>query len=257
MARSSRKMVFTEEPVDSIDELLAAATPTPGQAPRPSKQPPPPPLEPNHRDDPLPYDPPGDHQHPHPDPLKNPANNIGEGDDSDVANPDVPGSTPRHPHPKPEELGDPTPDPDPADPSREKGELERERESIHRAQRPNIQLDEPVFIHHGEVMPKNARYEARITILDAFHYPGNLKGAPEWVDRNWVGYGDDDPLRGITAGPCLRVPKHNVHEDVVLARIGDYVTRQEVRLAPNVPGDIRVEVWAREQFEKMFLPVIQ
>jgi hypothetical protein len=270
---TARKMVFTEEPQDDLLDILTGATPNPTPAVPPGTNPPPghpdhhpprnpPPETPNPRprpDDPIPYEP-GPVDQP-PDQAAAGPRNIGEGDDSDVANPDVPGSTPRHPHPKPED-GDPTPDPDPDNPDVEEGE-----EDIPPGETVGTPLAEAASLDGagsrpaaavpltGEIMPRNARYEARITILDAFHYPGSLRDAPDWVDRNWVGYGDDDPMRGIVAGPCLRVPTFNRMGDVVLARVGDYVTRQEVRLAPGVPGDIRVEVWAKEQFEKMFLPV--
>jgi hypothetical protein len=80
-----------------------------------------------------------------------------------------------------------------------------------------------------------------------------MRDAPDWIDRNWAGWGDFDPMRGLEAGPCLRVPTHNGTGDVVLARIGDYVTRQEVKLTGQL-SDIRIEVWARDQFEKLFIP---
>lgn len=100
--------------------------------------------------------------------------------------------------------------------------------------------------------PEAVHYEARIQILDAFQYPGALKGAPEWVDRNWIGYADEDPLRQIEAGPCLRVP---VQSGVTgICRIGDYVCRQSVTLFPGEPPEIRLEVWPRETFIKMFVP---
>lgn len=98
------------------------------------------------------------------------------------------------------------------------------------------------------------RYESRIQILDAFQYPGSLVSAPAWVDRNWIGWANDqDDLRGIEPGPCLRVPL--ISGLVGICRIGDYVARQETRLVVDQPGEIRVEVWPQEQFAKMFLPV--
>lgn len=100
--------------------------------------------------------------------------------------------------------------------------------------------------------PQAIRYEARIQILDAYQYPGGLTGAPDWVDRNWVGYADPDELRQIPAGPCLRVPLPVGL--IAICRIGDYVCRQSVLLAPGLPADVRLEVWQREQFEKMFVP---
>lgn len=97
------------------------------------------------------------------------------------------------------------------------------------------------------------RYESRIQILDAYQYRGIVTDAPDWVDRNWIAYGDPDDLRGIPAGPCLRVPLTSGL--FVLCRVGDYVCQQEVRVAPDVPGDVRVEVWAKEAFQKNFMPV--
>jgi hypothetical protein len=106
----------------------------------------------------------------------------------------------------------------------------------------------------GEIVHDPVRYTSRITILDAWQYPGRLESAPAWVDRNWAGWGDFDPLRGIEPGPCLRVPLHYDQGQVALCRIGDFVARQEVAIADGV-ADVRVEVWPRESFEKMFVPV--
>lgn len=97
------------------------------------------------------------------------------------------------------------------------------------------------------------RYEGRIRILDAYQYLGNLSNAPEWVDRNWIAWGDYDPLRAIEPGPALRVPLPS--GQFAICRLGDYVTRQEVRLTPDQEGDVRTEVWARDDFRKNFLPV--
>jgi hypothetical protein len=100
----------------------------------------------------------------------------------------------------------------------------------------------------------NVRYEARIQILDAFQYPGGLRDAPGWIDRSWIGYAsDEDQLRDIPAGPCLRVPVPS--GDIAICRIGDFVAKQEIRMAPDLPGDIKIEVWPKEQFFKLFMPV--
>ena len=102
--------------------------------------------------------------------------------------------------------------------------------------------------------PGNVRYESRIRVLEAYQYPGNLKGAPEWVDRNWVGYNPDfDPLRNIEPGPALRVPTRG-GDEMAWCRPGDYVVRQEVTLVHGIEPDIVIEVWARESFEKNFIP---
>jgi hypothetical protein len=102
----------------------------------------------------------------------------------------------------------------------------------------------------------HVRYESRITIVDAFQYPGSFAGAPDWIDRNWLGFADDDPLRGIPAGPCLRVPSPADPNEVVLARVGDYVARQSVLLAEGQMPELRIEVWSREQFQKLFIPTV-
>jgi hypothetical protein len=107
---------------------------------------------------------------------------------------------------------------------------------------------------HPASPTSNLRYESRIQILDAFQYPGSLKDAPAWIDRNWVAYATDfDEVRGIEPGPCLKVPLSSGH--VGVCRAGDFVCRQSVTLATGLPVDIRIEVWDRSQFEKLFVPV--
>ena len=187
---------------------------------------------------------------------------IGEGDDDDVANPDVPGSTPRHPHPKPEEEGDPTPRPKRDDPDEEEdpdfdedGDPDNENgdDEDREPYAPDPSEDNrPAAGLHGELL-RNVRYEGRIKIVDAWQYNGNLKAAPDYVDRNWVAWGDWDPVREIEPGPALRVP--SADGGAVMCRPGDYVVTQEVRLVADSPGDLKVEVWSRDQFEKLFLPV--
>lgn len=82
-----------------------------------------------------------------------------------------------------------------------------------------------------------------------------MTSAPVWVDRNWVAWADEDQLRQIPAGPALRVPTYYASTgEHVLCRIGDYVARQEVKLIASEPGEIKLEVWAKEQFERIFLP---
>lgn len=108
----------------------------------------------------------------------------------------------------------------------------------------------------GEILPTSRRYESRITIIDAYQYPGNVAAAPQWVDRNWVAWADEDMLRQIPAGPALRVPTYYASSgEHVICRVGDYVARQEVRLLAGEPGEIKLEVWAKEQFERIFLPI--
>jgi hypothetical protein len=98
------------------------------------------------------------------------------------------------------------------------------------------------------------RYEGRIRVLEAFQYLGRLDSAPAWVDRNWLAHGDVDDLRKIPAGPMLRVPVPNT-PNFALCRIGDYVCQQEIVLDVGVPSAVRVEVWAKDDFQKNFMAV--
>jgi hypothetical protein len=133
-------------------------------------------------------------------------------------------------------------DPDADDPIQAHNDLRR---SLYTNQRKQV--------IHGEVIDRpSLRYEGRITIVDAWQYPGGLQQAPQWIDRNWVGFGDYDEMRDIPPGPCLRVP--NAAGDVVLCRIGDYVAQQEVKIDDSL-SDLRIEVWAKEQFERLFIPL--
>ena len=104
---------------------------------------------------------------------------------------------------------------------------------------------------NGEILPNQLRYESRITIVDAWQYPGSLRDAPNWVDRNWAAYSDFDPVRAIEPGPCLRIPM--LTGETAVARIGDYVVTQEVRY-DEFSSDLRIEVWPQTQFEKLFMP---
>lgn len=101
-------------------------------------------------------------------------------------------------------------------------------------------------------VPSSVGFESRIQIYQAWRYPGTLVSAPEWIDRNWVGWGEFDPIRNIEPGPALRIP---TRIGVTLARIGDYVTQQSTRLTVDDPGEPEIEVWSSDQFQKLFLPV--
>lgn len=94
-------------------------------------------------------------------------------------------------------------------------------------------------------------YESRIRILDAWQYSGQVAGAPDWIDRNWIGWADEDPVRRMEASPCLRVPLGNAS---VLCRPGDYVVRQST-LFDNGLERLEIEVWERAQFQRLFLAV--
>lgn len=147
--------------------------------------------------------------------------------------------------------------PMPSDPSNVSTSVDTGRSGVE-ARKPPLVLDGELLPPGGHSPPAgggNVRYESRIRVLEAFQYRGTMKDAPDWVDRNWAGYGDWDPLRNIPAGPALRVPdRHGGDGAVVLARPGDYVVRQEIVLAHGIPPDVAIEVWAKETFEKTFIP---
>jgi len=108
-----------------------------------------------------------------------------------------------------------------------------------------------------EFLPPGQRWETRIEVIEAYQYPGNLATAPEWIDRSWIGYADPDIVRGIPAGPCLRVPTFGPGDAsgalAVEVRVGDYVVQQEVKFPDRAPV-VKLEVWMREHFEAYFMP---
>jgi len=119
--------------------------------------------------------------------------------------------------------------------------------------------DDPTIVEplDGDIDPppkhSYTAYESRIRILEAWQYPARIPpDAPGWVDRNWISWSEYDEVRGIEAGPCLRVPLAS--GEVAVCRKGDYVCRQEVLMLADFPGDVRVEVWPCAQFEKLFMP---
>jgi len=102
--------------------------------------------------------------------------------------------------------------------------------------------------------PDATRYVSRIEILEAWQYPGGLANAPDWIDRNWTAYSTDvDPLRNIAPGPCLKIPLATDPSSRALCRVGDYVALQQVQIDSGF-ADTRIEVWARENFQKLFMP---
>jgi len=136
------------------------------------------------------------------------------------------------------------PDKDPPDPDEDPARLPDDLPTDHEPRDPG----------HPDPAPAHFRYESRIVIVDAWQYPGHLKDAPDWVDRNWAAYFDSwDPIRKLEPGPALRVPSSLGQERI--CRAGDYVAQQEVRLATGVPPEIRLEVWEKEQFQRLFIPV--
>ncbi len=120
------------------------------------------------------------------------------------------------------------------------------------AQAANTPRDIPL---QGDILTgDHVTYESRIRVLDAWQYPGSIpKTAPAYVDRNWAAWAEWDPVRRIEPGPSLRVP---VAGDVtVMCRVGDYVVRQEIQMGDGMPSEVKVEVWSRQDFERIFIHV--
>lgn len=170
-----------------------------------------------------------------------------------------PGDSPPPPPPPPGEIPLDTPsNPHPDSDDDDVAAINATRKRIYEAQRRRAGMppaDERALTPaDADFLPPSdaVRYEARIQIIDAWRYPGSLSGAPDWIDRNWAGYGDDDVLRSIPSGPCLRVPSHSDPREVVLARVGDFVCRQSVAL-DNDAFEMRTDVWTAEQFMKIWI----
>jgi len=106
----------------------------------------------------------------------------------------------------------------------------------------------------GQIPPRPLnvkRYVNRIQIVEAWQYRGTLRDAPDFIDRSWAAW-DDTNAEGITPGPALRVP--NGRDEPRLCRGGDYVVRQQITLIEGFTPDEVVEVWRREEFERLFMP---
>jgi hypothetical protein len=98
-------------------------------------------------------------------------------------------------------------------------------------------------------------YEHRIRVVEVFHYAGSLRDAPGWISRDWIAYGDYDEKRKLPAGPALLVPTPRTPTGTTLCRNGDYVVKQEVLLARGLDPDEQIEVWEKDAFERLFIPV--
>lgn len=123
------------------------------------------------------------------------------------------------------------------------------------------QLDDAALPEGPHPFPDPAlvRYESRIRVVEAWQYHGTLTTAPPWIDRSWAAWGEFDQERKINPGPALRVPITSGHDPSTgsgekMARVDDYVVRQEVTLALGVAPDAQIDVWRKEEFEKFFLP---
>lgn len=116
------------------------------------------------------------------------------------------------------------------------------------------------------VTPAPVTYRSRISVVEAWQYPGSLSAAPPWVDRAWASWADADQLTGALAGPGLRVPIPSSlsqsnripvtpgTEPEKMARVGDYLVKQRIALLDDLDGDEVIDVWPKEEFEKLFMP---
>ena len=104
--------------------------------------------------------------------------------------------------------------------------------------------------------PGLKRYRSRIRVVEAWQYLGSLRDAPEFVSRDWVSYAAYDPVKNIEPGPALRVPTSGAQVEK-LARSGDYIVRQEITLVDGLDAEEQVDVWSREEFERLFIPTLQ
>lgn len=256
MARTTRRIIIADTP-EELDALTAQAAQDASQAraaaniPRPPARPPvepgpapgtpnPPVITPT---PPTPNDPEtGDD-----DPIDPDGDGIIDDDDPDTVRAPTklpPAGNP----PEPVHAGSPAP----AQKSFSGADGDDLRRSLYTEQRHREPLRNPIL--EGQVLGHPLqKYESRITVVEAWQYAGQLGSAPDFVDKNWLGYAQDDTLRQIPAGPCLRVPTGT--GDEVVCRIGDYIVQQEVKIDSNI-SDLRIEVWAKEHFQKMFLPTM-
>lgn len=100
---------------------------------------------------------------------------------------------------------------------------------------------------------KKVRYEGRVRVIEAWRFDGVIHNAPEYVDRNWLAYGGYDDERKIQPGPMIQMPmdpQGRTHKD---CRIGDYIVRQEIKLNLDRPPEEKIEVWPRDEFERVFI----
>lgn len=163
-----------------------------------------------------------------------------------------------HQHSDPHEHPEPANEPPPSEPAKELDDPD-EDDQPDEPDEDEPDEDEPDEDEPDEdplhADPPNlvARYESRIVIVDAWQYPGSLTGKPDFVDANWIAWGEYDDITKAPAGPALRVPTQGLQAEK-MARKGDYIVRQTVTLAHSLPPDTQVDVWPQKDFEKLFIP---
>ncbi len=94
----------------------------------------------------------------------------------------------------------------------------------------------------------NRKYIHRITIADAYQFDGRVQTAPPWIDRNWLSF-DDKAMDETGVGIVLDVPL------IGICRRGDYVVQQSVIMDETGYAVDRLAVYAKDDFERIFLAV--
>ena len=108
--------------------------------------------------------------------------------------------------------------------------------------------------------PPTVTYRSRISVVEAWRYPGQLANAPSFIDRAWTAWADGD-LYGRPSGPALRIPvTRSISgpppiDGFKLCRMGDYVVRQNVTLVDGLDPEEQLDVWPKDDFERLFMPV--
>jgi hypothetical protein len=97
--------------------------------------------------------------------------------------------------------------------------------------------------------PGVVSYVQRVTVTEAYQFNGRVQSAPEFVDRNWLSF-DEVSKEETGVGIVLELP------GIGICRIGDYIVRQSVLMDDTGYSIDRVAVYSKDNFEKMFLPVV-
>lgn len=101
---------------------------------------------------------------------------------------------------------------------------------------------------HG-VLVAPQKYVQRVTVTEAYQFTGRVQAAPPWIDRNWLSF-DEASKDETGVGIVLEVPGTGI------CRIGDYIVQQKVMMDQQGYSMDRIAVYSRDDFEKMFLPVV-
>jgi hypothetical protein len=235
MPRQSRPKVFLSDEAVLPDDVLPSRLATPEVAGDPDEEQPYNPIpkrpgegpDPSRRDEPNPDEP--DEDDPNPDDV--------DGDEEDAENtpvPDAPATEqPANPPQSPAGSTAPTP--------------------------PRLGSGYSAPVSASSASP-TVTYRSRISVVEAWRYPGQLANAPDFIDRGWTAWADTD-LYGSPAGPALKVPVTRSlsgptpPDNYKMARVGDYVVRQMVTLVDGLDAEESLDVWPKEAFERLFMPI--